>query len=92
MWTPLRRRALLCLSKKFHKTLLKMRNLERTKGFDPSTATLQNCSHVLRIGVTTTVLHTLLPTLVAAINAAFPAVDLELQVTITPDMTARLAG
>ncbi len=47
---------------------------------------------LLRIGVTTTVLYTLLPALVAEINAAFPAVDLELQVTIAPDMTARLAG
>ena len=45
---------------------------------------------LLRIGVTTTVLYTLLPRLVAEINAAYPAVDLELQVTIAPDMTARL--
>src|ERR1700742_499946 len=45
---------------------------------------------VLRLGVAETIVHTWLPRLVKSVNTAYPNLSLEIEVDITPDLTARL--
>ena len=45
---------------------------------------------VLRLGVAETIVHTWLPRLIKSVNAAYPNLSLEIEVDITPNLTARL--
>ena len=45
---------------------------------------------VLRLGVAETIVHTWLPQLVKSVNAVYPNLSLEIEVDITPNLTARL--
>jgi DNA-binding transcriptional LysR family regulator len=45
---------------------------------------------VLRLGVAETIVHTWLPRLIKSVNTAYPNLSLEIEVDITPDLTARL--
>jgi len=47
---------------------------------------------VLRLGVAETIVHTWLPRLVKSVNTAHPNLSLEIEVDITPNLTARLLG
>ncbi len=47
---------------------------------------------VLRLGVAETIVHTWLPELIKSVNAAHPNLSLEIEVDITPDLSARLLG
>jgi DNA-binding transcriptional LysR family regulator len=45
---------------------------------------------VLRLGVAETIVHTWLPQLIKSVNTAYPNLSLEIEVDITPNLTARL--
>ena len=45
---------------------------------------------VLRLGVAETIVHTWFPQLVKSVNEAYPNLSLEIEVDITPNLTARL--
>jgi DNA-binding transcriptional LysR family regulator len=45
---------------------------------------------VLRLGVAETIVHTWLPRLIKSVNTAYPNLSLEIEVDITPDLSARL--
>jgi len=45
---------------------------------------------VLRLGVAETIVHTWLPRLIKSVNRAHPNLSLEIEVDITPNLTARL--
>jgi DNA-binding transcriptional LysR family regulator len=45
---------------------------------------------VLRLGVAETIVHTWLPRLVKSVNIAYPNLSLEIEVDITPNLSARL--
>jgi DNA-binding transcriptional LysR family regulator len=45
---------------------------------------------VLRLGVAETIVHTWLPELIKSVNTAHPNLSLEIEVDITPDLSARL--
>ncbi len=45
---------------------------------------------VLRLGVAETIVHTWLPRLVKSVNEVYPNLSLEIEVDITPNLTARL--
>jgi DNA-binding transcriptional LysR family regulator len=45
---------------------------------------------VLRLGVAETLVHTWLPRLIKSVNAAYPNLSLEIEVDITPNLSARL--
>jgi DNA-binding transcriptional LysR family regulator len=45
---------------------------------------------VLRLGVAETIVHTWLPRLIKSVNTAHPNLTLEIEVDITPDLSARL--
>src|SRR5437870_248595 len=45
---------------------------------------------VLRLGVAETIVHTWLPRLVKSVNEAYPNLSLEIEVDITPNLSARL--
>jgi DNA-binding transcriptional LysR family regulator len=45
---------------------------------------------VLRLGVAETIVHTWLPQLVKSVNEAYPNLSLEIEVDITPNLSARL--
>jgi len=45
---------------------------------------------VLRLGVAETIVHTWLPRLIKSVNTAHPNLSLEIEVDITPNLTARL--
>jgi DNA-binding transcriptional LysR family regulator len=47
---------------------------------------------VLRLGVAETIVHTWLPRLIKSVNTAYPNLALEIEVDITPNLTARLLG
>jgi DNA-binding transcriptional LysR family regulator len=47
-------------------------------------------SGVLRLGVAETIVHTWLSTLIKSVDAAYPNLSLEIEVDITPNLTARL--
>src|ERR1700761_6467060 len=47
---------------------------------------------VLRLGVAETIVHTWLPRLIKSVNTAYPNLSLEIEVDITPNLTARLLG
>lgn len=47
---------------------------------------------VLRLGVAETIVHTWLPRLIKNVNTAYPNLSLEIEVDITPNLTARLLG
>jgi DNA-binding transcriptional LysR family regulator len=47
---------------------------------------------VLRLGVAETIVHTWLPRLIKSVNKAYPNLSLEIEVDITPNLTARLLG
>src|SRR5579859_2901816 len=47
---------------------------------------------VLRLGVAETIVHTWLPRLVKSVNTDYPNLSLEIEVDITPNLTARLMG
>ncbi|WP_298257673.1 LysR family transcriptional regulator [Bradyrhizobium sp.] len=47
---------------------------------------------VLRLGVAETIVHTWLPQLIKSVNTAHPNLSLEIEVDITPDLSARLLG
>lgn len=47
-------------------------------------------SGVLRLGVSETIVHTWLSRLIEAVNSAYPYLSLEIEVDITPNLTARL--
>ena len=47
---------------------------------------------VLRLGVAETIVHTWLPRLIKSVNTAHPNLSLEIEVDITPNLTARLLG
>jgi DNA-binding transcriptional LysR family regulator len=47
---------------------------------------------VLRLGVAETIVHTWLPRLIESVNTAHPNLSLEIEVDITPNLTARLLG
>src|SRR5579859_2251016 len=47
---------------------------------------------VLRLGVAETIVHTWLPRLVKIVNTDYPNLSLEIEVDITPNLTARLMG
>jgi DNA-binding transcriptional LysR family regulator len=47
---------------------------------------------VLRLGVAETIVHTWLPLLIKSVNTAYPNLSLEIEVDITPNLTARLLG
>src|SRR5579872_4784498 len=47
---------------------------------------------VLRLGVAETLVHTWLPELIKSVNTAHPNLSLEIEVDITPDLSARLLG
>jgi DNA-binding transcriptional LysR family regulator len=47
---------------------------------------------VLRLGVAETIVHTWLPQLIKSVNTAHPNLSLEIEVDITPNLTARLIG
>jgi DNA-binding transcriptional LysR family regulator len=44
----------------------------------------------LRLGVAETIVHTWLPRLIKSVNAAYPNLSLEIEVDITPNLSARL--
>ena len=45
---------------------------------------------VLRLGVAETIVHTWLPKLIKSVNATYPNLSLEIEVDITPNLSARL--
>jgi DNA-binding transcriptional LysR family regulator len=45
---------------------------------------------VLRLGVAETIVHTWLPRLIKSVNTTYPNLSLEIEVDITPNLTARL--
>src|SRR5262249_60485734 len=45
---------------------------------------------VLRLGVAETIVHTWLPKLIKSVNTTYPNLSLEIEVDITPNLTARL--
>jgi DNA-binding transcriptional LysR family regulator len=45
---------------------------------------------VLRLGVAETIVHTWLPRLIKSVNTAYPNLSLEIEVDITPNLSARL--
>ena len=45
---------------------------------------------VMRLGVAETIVHTWLPRLVKSVNEVYPNLSLEIEVDITPNLTARL--
>jgi len=45
---------------------------------------------VLRLGVAETIVHTWLPQLIKSVNTAYPNLSIEIEVDITPNLTARL--
>ena len=45
---------------------------------------------VLRLGLAETIVHTWLPRLIKSVNTAYPNLSLEIEVDITPDLSARL--
>jgi DNA-binding transcriptional LysR family regulator len=45
---------------------------------------------VLRLGVAETIVHTWLPRLIKSVNLAYPNLSLEIEIDITPNLTARL--
>ena len=45
---------------------------------------------VLRLGVAETIVHTWLPELIKSVNTTYPSLSLEIEVDITPNLTARL--
>ncbi|MFX6201948.1 LysR substrate-binding domain-containing protein, partial [Acinetobacter baumannii] len=45
---------------------------------------------VMRLGVAETIVHTWLPRLVKSVNEIYPNLSLEIEVDITPNLTARL--
>ena len=45
---------------------------------------------VMRLGVAETIVHTWLPRLVKSMNEVYPNLSLEIEVDITPNLTARL--
>jgi DNA-binding transcriptional LysR family regulator len=45
---------------------------------------------VLRLGVAETIVHTWLPRLIKSVNIAYPNLSLEIEVDITPNLSARL--
>jgi DNA-binding transcriptional LysR family regulator len=45
---------------------------------------------VMRLGVAETIVHTWLPRLIKSVNAAYPNLSLEIEVDITPNLSARL--
>lgn len=47
---------------------------------------------VLRLGVAETIVHTWLPRLIKSVNTAHPNLSLEIEVDITPNLSARLLG
>jgi DNA-binding transcriptional LysR family regulator len=47
---------------------------------------------VLRLGVAETIVHTWLPRLIKSVNTAYPNLSLEIEVDITPNLSARLLG
>jgi DNA-binding transcriptional LysR family regulator len=47
---------------------------------------------VLRLGVAETIVHTWLPQLIKSVNTAYPNLSLEIEVDITPNLSARLLG
>jgi DNA-binding transcriptional LysR family regulator len=47
---------------------------------------------VLRLGVAETIVHTWLPRLIKSVNSAYPNLSLEIEVDITPDLSARLVA
>ena len=47
---------------------------------------------VLRLGVAETIVHTWLPQLIKSVNGAHPNLSLEIEVDITPNLSARLLG
>src|SRR6201990_2094146 len=47
---------------------------------------------VLRLGVAETIVHTWLPRLIKSVNTDYPNLSLEIEVDITPNLTARLMG
>jgi DNA-binding transcriptional LysR family regulator len=47
---------------------------------------------VLRLGVAETIVHTWLSRLIKSVNTAYPNLSLEIEVDITPNLTARLMG
>jgi DNA-binding transcriptional LysR family regulator len=47
---------------------------------------------VLRLGVAETIVHTWLPRLIKSVNTAYPNLSLEIEVDITPNLSARLMG
>jgi DNA-binding transcriptional LysR family regulator len=47
---------------------------------------------VLRLGVAETIVHTWLPRLIKSVNIAHPNLSLEIEVDITPNLSARLLG
>jgi len=47
---------------------------------------------VLRLGVAETIVHTWLPLLIKSVNAAHPNLSLEIEVDITPNLSAQLLG
>ncbi|MGB9174641.1 MAG: LysR family transcriptional regulator [Bradyrhizobium sp.] len=47
---------------------------------------------VLRLGVAETIVHTWLSRLIKSVNTAYPNLSLEIEVDITPNLTARLLG
>src|SRR6202163_741573 len=47
---------------------------------------------VLRLGVAETLVHTWLPRLIKSVNTAHPNLSLEIEVDITPNLSARLLG
>src|ERR1700675_2378139 len=45
---------------------------------------------VMRLGVAETIVHTWLPRLIKSVNTAYPNLSLEIEVDITPNLSARL--
>jgi DNA-binding transcriptional LysR family regulator len=47
---------------------------------------------IVRLGCSETIVHTWLPTLIERVNAAYPNLELEIEVDITPNLRERLAA
>jgi DNA-binding transcriptional LysR family regulator len=47
---------------------------------------------IVRLGVAETIVHTWLPVLIERVNAAYPNLELEIEVDITPNLRERLKG
>src|SRR6202051_1450115 len=47
---------------------------------------------IVRLGVSETIVHTWLPTLIERVNAAYPNLELEIEVDITPNLRTRLTA